>query len=45
MTIGITTSPGSVPLVSEIANILPEVVYCCFTRATLFTTIFYLCVD
>ena len=27
-------------LVSEIANVLPEAVYCCFTRTTLFTTIF-----
>ena len=26
--------------VSEIANVLPEGVYCCFTRATLFITIF-----
>ena len=25
-------------LVSEIANVLPEAVYCCFTRTTLFTT-------
>ena len=27
-------------LVSEIANVLPEAVYCCFTRTTLFTTMF-----
>ena len=26
--------------VSEIVHILPEAVYCCFTRTTLFTTIF-----
>ena len=25
-------------MVSEIANVLPEAVYCCFTRTTLFTT-------
>ena len=25
---------------SEIANVLPEAVYCCFTRTTLFTTMF-----
>ena len=27
-------------LVSEIANVLPEAVYCCFTRTALFTTMF-----
>ena len=27
-------------LVSEIANVLPEAVYCCFTRTTLFTIMF-----
>ena len=27
-------------LVSERANVLPEAVYCCFTRTTLFTTMF-----
>ena len=27
-------------LVSEIANVLPEAVYCCCTRTTLFTTMF-----
>ena len=27
-------------LVSEIANVLPEAVYCCFTRTTLLTTMF-----
>ena len=27
-------------LVSEMANELPEVVYCCFTRTTLLTTMF-----
>ena len=27
-------------IVSEIANVLPEAVYCCFTRTTLFTTMF-----
>ena len=27
-------------MVSEIANVLPEAVYCCFTRTTLFTTMF-----
>ena len=26
--------------VSEIANVLPEGVFCCFTRTTLFTTMF-----
>ena len=30
----------STHLVSEIANVLPEDVYCCFTRTTLFTTMF-----
>ena len=37
------TSQSFVPLhllVSEIANVLPEAVYCCFTRTTLFTTMF-----
>ena len=35
------TSPSFVApllLVSEILNILPKAVYCCFTRSTLFTT-------
>ena len=27
-------------LVSEIANVLPEAVYCCFTRTTVFTKMF-----
>ena len=27
-------------LISEIANVLTEGVYCCFTRTTLFTTMF-----
>ena len=27
-------------VVSEIANVLPEAVYCCFTRTALFTTMF-----
>ena len=37
------TSPSFVALhllVSEIANVLPEGVYCCFTRAALFSTMF-----
>ena len=32
-------------LVSEIANVLPEAVYCCFTRTTLFTTMCIYCYD
>ena len=37
------TSPSFVALhlpVFTIANVLPEGVYCCFTRTTLFTTMF-----
>ena len=37
------TSPGFVALhlpVSEVGKVLPEVVYCCFTRTKLFTTMF-----
>ena len=37
------TSPSFVALLlllSEIANILPETIYCCFTRTTLFTNMF-----
>ena len=33
--VGITS-----PVVSEIAKVLPEAIYCCFTRTTLFTTMF-----
>ena len=40
------TSPIFVALhlpVSEIANVLPEGVYCCFSRTTLSTTMFTMC--
>ena len=38
--VAITSSSFVTPylLVSEIANVLPEAVYCCLTRTTLFTT-------
>ena len=40
--VSITASSFVAPylLVSEIANVLLECIYCCFTRAILFTTMF-----